>query len=318
MQNKTIGIGIKTFQKLADDKGHYGSIMFRSAVDDGAVSDDFHQVRRRRINPNVVGQSEEEYGLQTLNVVADAALFTDLDVSRFVNSLAIYAMLEAANQIRVGQDTGSFLSAFEIHTVKQDQPTMAIYLFFRKHKRSRIEQLHLDLQRRTVPGMEEFAGLGISMDQPGLTGPYLRTGPGGKPFLHGNKGDGPRGMDPDSDWRGYRVRLTFPDTPQFDGYADGNPGLTSHLDDAANIPLAQLTDLVIALKAQGMEAAEKSRIQSLIKSNSGSYEKFREVSQQPTDSIEHQIASDVDDLLDINMIHDVQKTGSADFWRNFK
>ena len=85
--DKIIGIGIKTFQKLANDQGHYGSIMYRSASVGSAVSDDFHQARQRRIKPHVAGHSPGDFGTQTINVVAGAALFNDLDVARFVNCL---------------------------------------------------------------------------------------------------------------------------------------------------------------------------------------------------------------------------------------
>ena len=290
--------------------------MYQGLGDDAATIEKFQDARQHRISRST-GAGAGNFGDQTLNVVAGAALFTNPDVSRFINSLAVKATLAASEQLKNDDGKERFAGAFEIHAIKADVPTMHCFIFYRESVEAQIKKLHKELKRGILPGMESFEKMGISLGQFGLTKPYSRYGPGGKPFLHGNS-DGKGGFDSDKDWKSYKVPLQFPNTPEFGDYHSGNAALATHLDDCADLPFndmaallceLELPELTTYLKVQFIDEL-KTSLDDLV-SLAG---KFRSEGDEPKAiATESAIA-----LLNMNTIYDVQNTKSAEFWRNFK
>jgi len=316
--NTHLGTGIKTFQELANNKGHYGSIMFQGKPDSKSDIEAFQNTRKQRISPANAMSEDASIGVETINVVASAALFTDPDVSDFANSLCMQAMLAASEQLENNDGKERFCGAFEIHTLKTENPTMHFYIFFREKVEGRIRQLHKHLKQGTLPGMNKFADSGIEVGKSGLTRPYSRSGPGGKPFFHGNRGDGEGGFDPNRDWKGYKVPITLPDKPQFGDYRDGNPALSTHLDKAASIPLSEFAPLLIDLEIPDLDTLERNRLTNHLKNHTGDLDALAERFAQEGHDDRALVAKLTNRLLNINTIHDVQKTNSAEFWRTFK
>ena len=311
-----MGVGIKTFQKLAKDKGHYGAVMYQGLVADPAVAQKFQAARQRRIS-QTNNMGEGNFGDQTLNVVATAALYTDPDVSRFVNALAIKATLAASEQLKTNDGKERFCGAFEIHVLKADVPTMHCFIFYRKQAEAGIKRLHRDLKKGSVPGMERFEALGITLGQTGLTKPYSRYGPGGEPFLHGNS-DGKGGFDPTKDWKSYKIPIQFPKTPQFSDYKSGNPGLVTHLDDAASLSFNDLTDLLCEMELPELDTHSKVKFINSLRANVDSLDSLAAKLRDNGDEEKARTVDCVETLLNMNTVYDVQNTKTAEFWRTFK
>ena len=311
-----MGVGIKTFQKLAKDKGHYGAVMYQGLDADPAVAQKFQAARQRRIS-QTNNMGEGNFGDQTLNVVATAALYTDPDVSRFVNALAIKATLAASEQLKTNDGKERFCGAFEIHVLKADVPTMHCFIFYRKQAEAGIKRLHRDLKKGSVPGMERFEALGITLGQTGLTKPYSRYGPGGEPFLHGNS-DGEGGFDPTKDWKSYKIPVQFPKTPQFSDYKSGNPGLVTHLDDAASLSFNDLTDLLCEMELPELETHSKVKFINTLRANVDSLDSLAAKLRDNGDEEKAKTVDCVETLLNMNTVYDVQNTKTAEFWRTFK
>ena len=155
--------------------------MYQSLGNDPAAIEKFQNARQHRISRSA-GSGEGNFGEQTLNVVAGAALFTNPDVSEFINSLSIKAMLAAHEQLNNDDGKERFAGAFEIHAIKADVPKMHCYIFYRESVEAHIKQLHKQLKQGSLPGMDSFEALGISLGQFGLTKPYSRFGPGGTTY----------------------------------------------------------------------------------------------------------------------------------------
>ena len=316
------GIGIKTFQKLAGDRGHYGSVMIQKATSNGEADELFEQNKKSRISRTIDvagdGSGASSMGEATLDVVAQSALFIEPDLVRFINSLAIFAMLSASDQLENDDGKECIAGAFELHTVKANVPTMHFYVFFRQHGESRIRRLHTCLVNQLLPGMVEIQELGVSVGQSGLIPPYSRRGPGGEPFLHGNKGDGPDGYDPNRDWQGYKVPITFPNTFQFKDYSDGETALSSHFDQCANISFSDLVNLLLEIERPNSEFSEQFRYAAKLQQNVGKLESFAQAREKSGDQILARVAAMALKLININTVYDIQQTKSAEFWRKFK
>ena len=311
-----MGVGIKTFQKLAKDKGHYGAVMYQGLGEDPAVAEKFQAARQRRISQtNSVGGGE--FGDQTLNVVATAALYTDPDVSRFVNALAIKATLAASEPLKTNDGKERFSGAFEIHILKADVPTMHCFIFYRKQAEAVIKRLHKDLKKGNVPGMECFEESGITLGQTGLTKPYSRYGPGGEPYLHGNS-DGEGGLDPTKDWKSYKIPIQFPETPEFSDYKAGNPALVTHLDDVASLSFNDLTALLCEMELPELETQSKVKFINTLRANVDSLDSLATKLRINGDEEQARIVDCVETLLNMNTVYDVQNTKTAEFWRTFK
>ena len=290
--------------------------MYQDLGSDPAALKKFEKVRQQRISRSA-GADGGNFGDQTLDVVAGAALFTNPDVSRFINSLAIKATLAANEQLKVDDGKERFAGAFEIHSIKSDTPKMHCFIFYRASVEAQIKKLHKQLKQASLPGMECFEQLGISLGQCGLTKPYSRYGPGGKPYLHGNA-DSEGGLDPAKDWKSYKVPLQFPDTAEFSDYHAGNPALATHLDDCADLPLKELASLVCELELPELSTLPKLKFAEELRMNIGNLSslasRFKDEGEQ-----QKAIATEsVGALLNMNTIYDVQNTKSAEFWRKFK
>ena len=313
---ETSGIGIKTFQKLAADKGQYGAVMYQRLNDDAATIEKFNEARKQRLSVSSEG-GEGNFGDQTLNVVAGAALFTDPDVSRFINSLAIHATRAAFEQLKVDDGKGRFAGAFEIHSLKAEVPTMSCFIFYRASVEGHIKRLHKALKAGTIPGMEAFEKLGITVGPFGLTKPYSRYGPGGEPYLHGNS-DGEGGLDESKDWKSYKVPLKFPDTASFSDYKAGNSALATHLDDTAGLPFKDLAALVCEMELPEASIHGKLMFTNDLKVNYNSLDSLAAKLKDEGEEAKAKAAGLMASLLNMNTIYDVQNTKSAEFWRNFK
>jgi hypothetical protein len=309
-------MGIKTFQKLAKDKGYYGAIMYQALEGDSDTVGKFQSARRNRISPSA-GTGEGNFGEQTLNVVAGAALFTDPDISRFINTLAIKATLAAHEQLKINDGKEPFAGAFEIHSVKADVPTMNCFIFYRESVEAQIRKLHSDLKKRNLPGMESFGKSGVVLGKCGLSRPYSRYGPGGEPYLHGNS-DSAGGLDPSKDWKSYKVPLQFPDTPNFSDYRVGNSALATHLDDSADLPLDDLAALVCELELPQLKTHAKVNFIDDLKANSDSLGSLASKFRNEGDEARASAIETAKALLNMNLVYDVQNTRSAEFWRKFK
>ena len=313
---ETSGIGIKTFQKLANDKGQYGAVMYQGLESDEDTVEKFHSAREHRISRSA-GTGEGNFGDQTLNIVAGAALFTNPDISRFINTLAVKAQLAAYEQLKINDGKERFAGAFEIHSIKADVPTMHFFIFYRESVEAQIRKLHNDLKQGNLPGMESFEKSGVLLGKCGLTKPYSRYGPGGKPYLHGNS-DGEGGLDPAKDWKSYKVPLQFPDTAEFSDYQAGNSALATHLDDSADLPFNDLAALVCELELPELTTQAKVNFIDDLKANFNSLGSLASKFRNEGDQARAHAIESAEALLNMNMIYDVQNTKSAEFWRNFK
>ncbi len=321
MTNPIRGIGIKTFQELAKEKGRYGSVMFKRAANDNEEAM-FLNAKKRRITV-ANSQRAVSLGEQTVDVVAGAVLFTDPDVSRFVNALAIQAILATADQLdsearlAANQKRERFNGAFEIHSIKSDKPTIHFYLFYRTVVEPRIRQLHKALKSGSVPGMERFGDLGVVVGKSGVTKPYSRRAPDGR-LLHGNAGNGENGFDLESDWNGYKIPIELPNIPQFEDYHDGNPALTTHLDEAANLHIRNLASLLIETEMPELATSGKSQFANELIAESENLGELQSKFLQHDHADRARVTSLAARLLNVTTIYDVQNTNSAEFWRTFK
>lgn len=311
-----LGVGIKTFQTLAKGKGHYGSVMIQRLSDDTAETEKFHAAKHRRISHSDEAGGNS-FGDQTLNIVATAALYTDPDVSRFVNALAIRAMLVASEQLKLNDDKERFAGAFEIHVPAALVPTMHFLIFYRERAEAGIKRLHEDLIKGNIPGMERFDELGIKLGKTGLTKPYSRYGPGGVPYLHGNS-DGKGGLDQSKDWKCYKIPIEFPDTPQFGEYKCGNPALATHLDDVAGLSASDLTQLLCEMELPDLDTLSKTKFSGLIRANIDSLDSLAAKFNTEGDGDKAKAVESIDAVLNVNTVYDIQNTKSAEFWRSFK
>ena len=290
--------------------------MYQRLGNDAQTIAKFQTARKDRLSQSAES-GESSFGDQTIDVLAGAALFTNPDVSRFINSLAIKATLAANEQLNHEDGGERFAGAFEIHAIKADSPKMHFFIFYRSTVEAHIKQLHKELKQGSVPGMESFEESGISLGQFGLTKPYSRYGPGGKPYLHGNS-DGEGGFDAAKDWKSYKVPLQFPNTAEFSDYHSGNSALATHLDDCAGLPFNDLAGLICELKLPEFSTQQKVKFIGELRMNFDDFGSmaagFRtEGEEERADAIETAAA-----LLNMNTIYDVQNTKSAEFWRNFK
>ena len=290
--------------------------MYQRLKNDAAIIEKFKEARKQRLSISAEG-GEGDFGDQTLNVVAGAALFTDPDVARFVNSLAIHATRAAFEQLKVDDGKERFAGAFEIHSLKAEVPTMSCFIFYRASVEARIKRLHKALKGGTLPGMENFEKLGITVGQFGLTKPYSRYGPGGEPYLHGNS-DGQGGLDETKDWKSYKVPLKFPDTARFSDYKAGNSALATHLDDSAGLPFKELAALVCEMELSDASIHGKLMFTNELKVNFDSLDSLAKKFADEGEEAKRKATVLMASLLSMNTIYDVQNTKSAEFWRNFK
>ena len=290
--------------------------MYQELGDDASTVEKFQDARQHRISKSA-GAGDGGFGDQTLNVVAGAALFTNPDVSRFINSLAVKATLAANEQLKNNDGQERFAGAFEIHSIKAEVPTMHCFIFYRERVEARIKQLHKELKRGSIPGMECFEKLGISLGQFGLTKPYSRFGPGGKPYLHGNS-DGKGGFDSAKDWKSYKVPLQFPDTAEFSDYHSGNSALATHLDDCANLPVNDLAALLCELELPEISTQLRVKFIAELKTNIEDLDSLASKFRDEGDESKAIATESAAALLNMNTIYDIQNTKSAEFWRKFK
>ena len=220
---------------------------------------------------------------------------------------------------QLGGDDGKelFAGAFEIHAIKADVPTMHCFIFYRSIVEARIKQLHKELKRGTLPGMECFEKLGITLGQFGLTKAYSRYGPGGKPYLHGNS-DGEGGLDESKDWKCYKIPIKFPDNAEFSDYRAGNSALATHLDDSAELPFNDLAALICELELPGLSTQQRFRFVSDLRMHFDDLDSLIATYRADGDESKALATETAASLLNMNMVYDVQNTKSADFWRMFK